>query len=92
MAARKLVRQTGDSAVCLLCDRPYCQLHKAKEEDGVCEINHQTYYAKHPGESGIFPSLERRREQLGEDGERRGKPAEDSKAAGGGSRDSSLGV
>jgi hypothetical protein len=33
--------------LCLLCNRPFCVDHKG-EKDGVCEINHETYYRKHP--------------------------------------------
>lgn len=33
--------------LCLLCDRAFCVDHKGKEE-GVCEINHVTYYRNHP--------------------------------------------
>ena len=35
--------------LCLLCDRPFCVDHKGKQE-GVCEINHETYYRNHPAE------------------------------------------
>jgi hypothetical protein len=33
--------------LCLLCNRAFCVDHKGKE-DGVCEINHETYYRNHP--------------------------------------------
>lgn len=33
--------------LCLLCDRPFCIDHKGSE-NGVCEINHETYYLNHP--------------------------------------------
>ncbi|BDD63415.1 hypothetical protein MAP00_008307 [Monascus purpureus] len=33
--------------LCVLCNRPFCIDHKGKE-DGVCEINHETYYRNHP--------------------------------------------
>jgi hypothetical protein len=34
--------------LCHLCDQAFCINHKRKEE-GVCEINHETYYKNHPG-------------------------------------------
>ena len=37
--------------LCLLCDRPFCIDHKGSE-DGVCEINHETYYRNHPALHG----------------------------------------
>jgi hypothetical protein len=37
--------------LCLLCCRAFCVDHKGKE-DGVCEINHETYYYKHPAAHG----------------------------------------
>jgi hypothetical protein len=55
-------RQT---ARCLLCARQFCATHKSKIDENVCEINHQTYYAKHPHISGIFPTLEERERRLG---------------------------
>jgi hypothetical protein len=33
--------------LCFLCNRPFCVDHKG-EKDGVCEINHKTYYSNHP--------------------------------------------
>ncbi|CDM30538.1 unnamed protein product [Penicillium roqueforti FM164] len=33
--------------LCLLCNRAFCIDHEGKE-DGVCEINHETYYRNHP--------------------------------------------
>jgi hypothetical protein len=33
--------------LCVLCNRAFCVDHKGKEE-GVCEINHETYYRNHP--------------------------------------------
>jgi hypothetical protein len=35
--------------LCLLCNRAFCVDHKGKQE-GVCEINHETYYRNHPGD------------------------------------------
>lgn len=39
--------------LCLLCDRAFCVDHKGKEE-GVCEINHETYYRNHPAAQGYL--------------------------------------
>ena len=62
------LKQEGPSKTCLLCNNPYCQKHKGKDE-GVCEIGHVNYYenpenrARHsPVE--IFPSLEARKEKM----------------------------
>ncbi|KAL5040863.1 hypothetical protein BDW71DRAFT_201829 [Aspergillus fruticulosus] len=33
--------------LCVLCSRPFCVDHKGKE-NGVSEINHETYYRNHP--------------------------------------------
>lgn len=33
---------------CMLCDRHYCSNHKNEQADRICEIDHRTYYAKHP--------------------------------------------
>ena len=33
--------------LCVLCNRAFCVDHKGNE-DGVCEINHETYYRNHP--------------------------------------------
>ncbi|KAJ5121268.1 uncharacterized protein N7515_009229 [Penicillium bovifimosum] len=33
--------------LCLLCTRAFCVDHKGSE-DGVCEIDHETYYRNHP--------------------------------------------
>lgn len=56
---------------CILCARYFCDKHKLKECDyNVCEINHQTYYRKHPGlHSFIFPSLEAFQKELKEQDE-----------------------
>lgn len=40
---------------CSLCRRFYCENHKSREE-GVCEINHQTYYFRHDF-SGLYPTV-----------------------------------
>lgn len=65
MSKRKYHVQKGDAALCLLCDRPYCEAHKGEEED-VCEVNHFTYYRKHPAFHGrIFSSLAARRLEAG---------------------------
>lgn len=47
---------------CMLCSRDFCEAHKSKDES-VCEINHQTYYIRHPHIPGIFPSLEARNKE-----------------------------
>ena len=66
MDERKPTTQKGDSALCLLCNRLYCELHKGTEED-VCEINHATYNRNHQLLRGtIFPNLLATREKLGE--------------------------
>jgi hypothetical protein len=41
------LKDTLPTQLCLLCDRTFCVDHKGKE-DGVCEINHETYYRNHP--------------------------------------------
>lgn len=41
------LKDTLPTQICLLCDRAFCVDHKGKE-DGVCEINHETYYRNHP--------------------------------------------
>ncbi|KAL8917614.1 MAG: hypothetical protein Q9208_007842 [Pyrenodesmia sp. 3 TL-2023] len=64
MAKSKVHHQVGDCAVCLLCDRPYCERHKGEEVD-VCEINHSTYYRRHYKPGRIFPSMDARRGALG---------------------------
>jgi hypothetical protein len=59
-------QQIGASTQCVLCDRPYCQAHKAttgrEAEQDVCEINHRTYYENHKRlvefPRCIFPNLE----------------------------------
>lgn len=32
---------------CVLCNRPFCADHKG-EHNGVCEIDHVSYYRNHP--------------------------------------------
>lgn len=41
------LEDTLPTQLCLLCNRAFCVDHKGKQE-GVCEINHETYYLKHP--------------------------------------------
>lgn len=64
-------KQAGLSRICLLCNNPFCDKHKGKD-DGVCEINHVTYCGKQEHKDlhapvKIFKSLDARREALGED-------------------------
>lgn len=64
-------KQSGLSTTCLLCNNPFCELHKGKE-DGVCEIKHQTYCSKpehklRHAPVPIYVSLEERRKALGEE-------------------------
>lgn len=61
-------KQEGSTKICLLCNNPYCEKHRGKDE-GTCEIGHVKYYenpnhrARHaPVE--IFPSLEVRKEKM----------------------------
>lgn len=63
MQERRAWKQTGLSWICLLCSHPYCEAHKGKEE-GVCEINHTTYYQRHDYPN-IYPSLQARERKLG---------------------------
>ena len=70
MAKRKPERrQEGPSQIWLLCDNRFCITHKGKEE-GVCEINHETYYSKQRHhdihEVDIYPSLEERNRRMAE--------------------------
>jgi hypothetical protein len=64
-------KQYAPSSHCVLCDRPFCNVHQAQAEaDGdVCEANHGTYYKVHshmlPGK--VFMSKQERQEQLGEE-------------------------
>ena len=62
-------KQEGPSKTCLLCNNPFCEKHRGKDE-GVCEIGHVKYYnnlshrARHaPVE--IFPTLEAMKERIG---------------------------
>lgn len=41
---------------CILCQRGFCDKHHGTEE-GVCEVNHQTYYQRHSHLPNIYPSL-----------------------------------
>lgn len=64
-------KQTGFSRTCLLCNSPFCDAHKGKEQ-GVCETNHFTYCGKQEhidrhAPVQIFVSLEARRKALGEE-------------------------
>ncbi len=43
------LKDTLPTKLCLLCDRAFCVDHKGKQE-GVCEINHETYYRNHPAD------------------------------------------
>lgn len=48
MRARKPhLKDNGPRQLCLLCNRYFCADHKGNKE-GVCEINHETYYRNHP--------------------------------------------
>lgn len=49
-------RPAAPTQLCLLCDRNYCNDHKGNE-DGVCEINHTTYYRNHPQFNDIYPDM-----------------------------------
>jgi len=49
--------------MCLLCARPFCETHRGKE-DGVCEINHRTYFKNHYAYKGVYRSLEDREKAL----------------------------
>jgi hypothetical protein len=52
------LKTIGDVQTCLLCDRNYCKKHSGTEE-GVCEINHRSYYKNHPElrDTVCFPSV-----------------------------------
>ncbi|KAL3441271.1 hypothetical protein BJX65DRAFT_288782 [Aspergillus insuetus] len=51
---------------CLLCARPFCDRHRSnKHAEGVCEVNHATYYARHQHLPGIYPSMQARETALG---------------------------
>lgn len=63
-------KQIGISKTCLLCANPFCDSHKSKLEDGVCEIDYKTYCSsqKHKDRHAlvqIFTSLEARWQTLG---------------------------
>jgi hypothetical protein len=51
------LKTIGEVQTCLLCDRNYCKKHSGTEE-GVCEINHRSYYKNHPElrDTVCFPS------------------------------------
>lgn len=63
--------QRGPSTVCRLCKHLFCQHHSnGKKADKICEIRHESYYAKDRhekvGENRMnFESLETRRVELG---------------------------
>ncbi|KAJ8070715.1 hypothetical protein OCU04_001086 [Sclerotinia nivalis] len=52
-----LSNSTAHLEECILCLRPFCPQHKEREVKEVCEINHDTYYRRHPDIVGIFPSM-----------------------------------
>ncbi|KAL3473604.1 hypothetical protein BJX99DRAFT_233193 [Aspergillus californicus] len=45
------LRDKLPTQLCVLCNRSFCVDHKGKE-DGVCEINHLSYYRNHPAAQG----------------------------------------
>jgi hypothetical protein len=49
----------GDLQTCLLCNRDFCDKHKAEgSELSICEINHASYYSNHPQLAGrIWPDM-----------------------------------
>ncbi|KLU91052.1 hypothetical protein MAPG_09576 [Magnaporthiopsis poae ATCC 64411] len=53
-------RTVGPVEDCILCARQFCHEHRGKDQ-GVCEINHQTYWENHKRREGfqgkIFSSL-----------------------------------
>lgn len=51
-------KETGLVQHCVLCQRDYCESHKSTGHAGVCEINHRTYYQKHPNIQGIYATFE----------------------------------
>ncbi|KAF2281167.1 uncharacterized protein EI97DRAFT_429229 [Westerdykella ornata] len=55
----------GEVQTCLLCNRDFCATHKGKF-DGICEINHASYFWNHQELRGIYPSLEARQKALEE--------------------------
>ena len=61
--------QPGDAPQkCLLCNRNFCEKHKGTDE-GVCEVNHGTYYQRHHRLPNVYPTLEARAEALGQETE-----------------------
>ena len=76
MRVRKpYLQDTLPIELCVLCNRPFCANHKGIR-DGVCEIDHVTYYYKHPDAENIYRTYEDWRSNVeewegGEDGERR---------------------
>ena len=53
----------GSVMICLLCNRQFCESHKGKA-DTVCEINHLTYFRKHPTLDAVYPTLAARHEAV----------------------------
>jgi len=64
MAKKRLDIKGGVATTrCLLCNRTYCDVHKG-EAEGVCEINHYTYFKNHFGFQDVYESLEARERTL----------------------------
>lgn len=62
-------KQDGPSKICLLCNNRFCEKHKGGDE-GVCEMNHDTYCSKTEHQElhapvKIYTTLAERRERLG---------------------------
>ena len=54
MRLKKLhLKDSLPTQLCLLCDQAFCVDRKGKEE-GVCEINHETYYRNHTAAQKYF--------------------------------------
>lgn len=47
------LKDTLQTQLCLLCNQAFCLDHRGKE-NGVCEINHETYYRNHPAAQGYL--------------------------------------
>ncbi|ORY99749.1 hypothetical protein BCR41DRAFT_363689 [Lobosporangium transversale] len=74
MAMRKGVAKHYQEPVrhCMLCNKMFCDSHKSPSQptdgdggEGVCEINHSTYYRKRPNKPDVYMSLEQRARVLG---------------------------
>nr|POE52147.1 hypothetical protein CFP56_52528 [Quercus suber] len=52
--------RTAPTSRCILCDRDFCDAHKSGNatQDAVCEINHVTYYGRHPHAKGIYATMD----------------------------------